>query len=428
MAMIVLQFGVVLLVVMVGFAMSLYTLLRGDNDFTFDATLLLLFKTLLGDVDAFDEFNKDTGNRYAPIGRLLLVLYLVVMTIMLLNLLIAVLTTAYAKVEIKADREFKVSKAKVIDPYRLVVAMDLLPAPLNLVQFAVTLPFILKGRSGKKTEGYRQINQEVGQFLFWLASGPLAVAVGTLIWVASSVVSFSVPARDLVRSIPPLSLVRVSLRTREPLRWIILGLYSLFFSAKEPSHSALPPGIVKGLCLHIGVFIFCALGAPLCLLFLWLRELCLRVLLVLIAPVTTCFARGKRRSEMTTPQPSRRDNTGANVHRILGLAGAGGSNVLKYLEDPISNPEVRPDEVERGTTVEHVKLLRNRLENRFNDRVDRLEKKVNERVDYLEARTNDLFAHVSETNRRTEENVSLILEILQGGQGSFGRRGKLSVG
>ncbi|CAM9510903.1 unnamed protein product [Ascophyllum nodosum] len=68
---------------------------------------------------------------------------------------------------------------------------------------------------------------------------------------------------------------------------------------------------------------------------------------------------------------------------MLEAAGVGASDLHKYLQDPMIDPRVRPDDVERGATVKHMKLLRNRLETTFSDRVDRLEKKFNERVDIL---------------------------------------------
>lgn len=74
---------------------------------------------------------------------MLLVVYLVVMTIILLNLLIAVLSTSHAKVQRNAEREFQVSKARQIRHYQLVVEEDLLPAPFNLAQLRFLLPLVL---------------------------------------------------------------------------------------------------------------------------------------------------------------------------------------------------------------------------------------------------------------------------------------------
>ena len=91
----------------------------------------------------------------------------------------------------------------------------------------------------------------------------------------------------------------------------------------------------------------------------------------------------------------------AKVHNILESTGLEASKLQKYLEDPMTDPVVRPDEVELGATVEHMKLLRNVLEKKISDRVDCLEKKVgdlgeglekkfSDRVDCLEKKVGDL--------------------------------------
>ena len=60
---------------------------------------------MLGETEYFDEFS---GTTYAAVATILLSSYLVILTIMLLNLLVAVLSTAHATVQENADREFKV--------------------------------------------------------------------------------------------------------------------------------------------------------------------------------------------------------------------------------------------------------------------------------------------------------------------------------
>ncbi|CAN0446656.1 unnamed protein product, partial [Ascophyllum nodosum] len=184
MALVLVRFALILLVVILGFAMALFSLLRdADNStFNFGDILLLLFKTLLGDVEAFEEFNDTPGNRYSFAGNLLLVLYLVVMTIMLLNLLIAVLSTAYAKVEMNADKELEVAKVRIVEYYRQIVALDIIPAPFNLVQiFVKLLPFVFMRQPAKRDTICREIGQTVGQVSFWLVLSPVVVIVGTLL-------------------------------------------------------------------------------------------------------------------------------------------------------------------------------------------------------------------------------------------------------
>ena len=331
MVIVIAQFGVVLLIIMAGFAMSLFPLLRSAGNFTFDDTLLLLFKTLLGDVEAFEEFDESAENRYGFIGRLLLAVYLVVMTIMLLNLLVAVLSTAHAKVEMNTDKGIEVSKVRIVEHYRLIVALDILPAPFNLVQFIVTLPFFLTGQL--QSELCQWVLRAVGCVSFWLALSPLAVAAGISLWVASSIYSISVPSRELVRS-APVALMK---------SW---ALYR-----------------------HILVFSFYALGAPSCLLFLWVWEPCMLIL--------GLVGYGGR---STQSNHAKEKEVEANVHSMLEASGVGANDLHNCLRGPLIDSKVRPQEVERSTTDDHMEYLRNRLEKIFNERIYRLEKKLMDRA------------------------------------------------
>ena len=412
MAIVLLQFVVILLVVILGFAMALYPLLRDADTFTFGDILLLLFKTLLGDVEAFEEFGDSARNRYSSIGNVLLVLYLVVMTIMLLNLLIAVLSTAHAKVEMNSDKELEVSKVRVVEHYRLIVALDVLPAPFNLVQFILNLPFNLMRQSGERMKIRRKIDRTVGQVSFWLVLSPIAVTFGTILWVASSVNTLFVPATELVSRVPSASTLKESLSggasSNKGFATILFRLYSLLFPGRESLQSAERLVKSKAIRLRIGVGGFCAMGAPLCLLFLWLREPCLQMFQVithlayLIGGSSSSRPSGGDNVEADVqsastleatgdaPQLSRPDNADAKVHSLLESAGVKASVLQKYTEDPLIDPEVRPGEVELSTTVEHLKLLRNLLEKKVDDLGKDLKKKFSERVDYLDKKVGDL--------------------------------------
>jgi len=145
MATVLMQFGVILVVVMMGFATSFFALFR--DVYSFEETLLNLFKTILGDVELFDELDDISRERYAVVGRLLLVIFVIVVTIMLLNLLIAILSTAHADVHSNTEKEFKVSTARTVEHYRLAVELDLLPAPFNLLQTCCLCRFMQRGDS-----------------------------------------------------------------------------------------------------------------------------------------------------------------------------------------------------------------------------------------------------------------------------------------
>ena len=439
MAMVLVRFALILLVVIMGFAMALFSLLRDAETLIFADILLVLFKTLLGDVDAFDDFNDNAGNRYSFTGNLLLVLYLVVMTIMLLNLLIAVLSTAHVKVEMNADKELEVAKVRVVEHYRLIVALDIIPAPFNLVQiiFMTLLRFVFTHQPAKRDTICREIGQTVGKVSFWLVLSPVVVIFGTLLWVASSVYTLFVPAAELVNRVPSTSTLRDSL-SGGPLSTRFLSLYSLIFPGRESLQSAKHLAKLKAIRLHIGVGGFCAQGAPLCLLFLWLREPCLQVFQF----IARLICRG---GESRPIHPSNEDNVEANeqstsmldakVHSILESKGLEASKLQKYLENPMIDPEVRPDEAELGATVEHMKLLRNVLSGRndslekkvddlgeglekFSDRVDCLEKKMVDLGEGLEKKFSDRVDCVEKKMDDDGENFNSFrddfLEILRG--------------
>lgn len=62
---------------------------------------------MLGETDFFDEFS---GSQFDSVATVLLATYLVILTIMMLNLLVAVLSTAHARVDQNADQEYKVGR------------------------------------------------------------------------------------------------------------------------------------------------------------------------------------------------------------------------------------------------------------------------------------------------------------------------------
>lgn len=140
----------------------------------------------------------------------LLVAYLFIGTIMLLNLLIAILSTSHSMVHDNVKIEFKVSKARIIEQYRLVVDRNLLPAPFNLVQlvadlvkFVVIAPISMVTRSWcsslEQSRGHHanlcsdfnafcpRTALAYGRLIFWAVLGPVAVVTGALLlWTLSS--------------------------------------------------------------------------------------------------------------------------------------------------------------------------------------------------------------------------------------------------
>lgn len=148
---------------------------------TFGETCLVLFKALLGDVDFFDFFS---GGEHDVEATILLVSYLVIISVMLLNLLIAVLSTSHARIQGTQELEHKTSKVRLIEHYRLTVDEHLLPPPFNLAQLVVSAPFALAHRSWGAAACVRA-RELVGLFTFWLVMGSIGLVGGVLLWWAS---------------------------------------------------------------------------------------------------------------------------------------------------------------------------------------------------------------------------------------------------
>ncbi|CAN0027010.1 unnamed protein product [Ectocarpus sp. 12 AP-2014] len=192
-----LKFGFVMAVVMLGFTMAFHVLFR-DFD-SFGESFLELFKAMFGETTFFNAFSGDT---YDAVATILLVVYLSIVTILLLNLLVAILSTSHSKVQKNIDREFKASIARMMDYYQLVVTNDILPAPFNLLQLIVwPIAWCVGGCCGRSTSGsestkltqelkrgreaYERGNKAIGPVVFWMVLGPVAVVGGALLWMGS---------------------------------------------------------------------------------------------------------------------------------------------------------------------------------------------------------------------------------------------------
>lgn len=369
------RFATVLLVVMLGFTLSFHALFRADD--TYGTTCLNLFKAMLGEVGLFDEISGDEyENRYEPVATLLLVVYLVVITIVLLNLLIAVLSTSHTKVDQHADREYKVLKAHLIKHYRFFVREDLLPAPFNLVQ----LPF--RGHDGAK--------RGVGILVFWLIVGPVAVVGGSFLWVVSAFCVY-------------LRLPRVP---ATPLPWMA-SRFVLYVVCCCAHYSP----VVDQLLL----FVWRAVGCPLHLLGWWLTRP--------IAGVGRVLFCGLCGPEIgTADHPKARD--APSVDDILRKKREPLVNeLLQYLENPMSDAKVREDEKTKATTVEHMKLLRNHLEEAIQATDLKMERKVDRTAKALDERLNDKVDNLRNVmDRRLDGIVELIKQQQRASRGRAASR------
>lgn len=318
-----LKFGMVMLVVMLGFVMSFHAIANGSN--SFGETWLDIFKAMLGEVDLFDDF---AGGPYDPAATLLLVVYLLVITVMLLNLLIAVLSTLHGQVAGNAEREYKVTKARLIKYYRQVVKEDLLPVPFNLVQLVASLPFVyFKGEQPASMEAYDHVRRIVGYTSFWLAIGPFAFIVGILLWLVSF---FCSP--------------------------FVLYSHALKKKKSRDNSGRLFVWYTVSMCRII--------VAPFWLFLMWLRG------------PATWFNSLRNASPQAESSPIRKlnslrprafqiDREAKSVDAMLRAAPGSleAEQLRMYLKNPMSDPEVRQDEKKKVATVEHLKLLRDRIDN-----------------------------------------------------------------
>lgn len=137
-----LRFSVFLIVFIASFGASFYILFSdcsGEPNEAYGSlarSTLTMFKAMLGDFD-FDEFASpgdcDRPSWANAAGTGLLVSYLVIMLVLLLNLLIAVLSTRHAEVHANAEKEFHLARAKLIQYSWKAVLYGRQPPPVNLV-------------------------------------------------------------------------------------------------------------------------------------------------------------------------------------------------------------------------------------------------------------------------------------------------------
>ncbi|CAM9209896.1 unnamed protein product [Ectocarpus sp. 6 AP-2014] len=375
------KFGMIMLLVMLGFVTSFYSLYKETT--TYGVVWKAIFRATLGETDYFDDFS---GTTFDGVATALLVVYLVLLTIMMLNLLVAVLSTAHAKVDADAGLEYKVTKARLIQHYVNVVEIDRLPPPLNLCQWIFALPFMvldLCSRSSRRPSTARtnsaadsasnssssssSSNEETkrdsshfdvargcfGRLAFWAMLGPIAVLAGWVLWMIS----------------------------------IVKAPVVVWQTSGDKSRG----GRIARMLL---VIFACAVGAPFWHLVMWVRGGVAGARRTMRALGCCCFCRGgrgggaKRVGERTPtasmtvrgfPATTVAEGAEDDVEKVVPIVlqeadGALSTSELQiFLDDPMSHPAVRRDEETRATTVEHIKLLRNRLEATTKEHMDGLQ-------------------------------------------------------
>lgn len=395
-----------------GFAMSFHALFR--HSCTVDAfrsywsTWIALLRAMLGETKLYDDFtvaaeccqdggqepsdelhcedflmecchNVDSEHFNGLIGKALLAAYNVVMGIILLNLLIAVLSEAYVDVKENIDTESKVSRTLVIRHYVKAVEEDMLPSPLNLVQYSVSILAVgVDFFSGKKGV-FRRAEFFAGLALFWFVSGLFAVCVGSIIWFAS---------------------------------WP-KGVYMFF--ERRSTHSMSGVSVATQLTV-----LACGVTMPLFLVYKWLWGSACGALWRHLAGAWSHDGVSAGYNEIQGASRGHPHDEGiiAKALKCYGTAGQGSSlnvqQLREFLANPMKDPVVQRDEETRETTVEHVKLLRDNLTQMVGDKVGELGAGTAARFENLETSLDERVGALSEKVDRVDDKLSEILRKLNG--------------
>lgn len=154
------RFSAFIVLVMCSFALAFFTLFSecspdesSEEDLaeafrTFESSLITVFEAALGqfEIRDFDEEREDPHDQFCgkppavrDAGIFIMVLYLIVMAILMMNLLIAILTTAHSTMYSNAEKEFQVTRINLIQKSARGVANGRVPPPLNLVAQSLSL-------------------------------------------------------------------------------------------------------------------------------------------------------------------------------------------------------------------------------------------------------------------------------------------------
>lgn len=214
----------------------------------------------------------------------------------------------------------------MIKLYRRVAQKDVLPPPFNLVQLVILLPFLLVDHLCNRRTRY-VIRSCVGACVFWLVSGPFIIALGWVLWVVS---------------IPP-TMIKVWKGSQlSPLARVLACL------PVAPFYLYCTPFILGGFWVQSAIA-----GVP----FLLKSNLCSQHCCVKPGASEPATSDGGR-SQPAPPEVS--------VVKMLKKAkdGFGVWQIWRYLEDPNTpaSPEMRREEQNSQSTVEHVRLLTSRIE------------------------------------------------------------------
>ncbi|CAM9253073.1 unnamed protein product [Sphacelaria rigidula] len=89
------------------------------------------------------------------------------------------------------------------------------------------------------------------------------------------------------------------------------------------------------------------------------------------------------------------------------------NDLHRFLEDPMSDPEVRQDELNRLATVEHIKLLRDRLEAEVKGHVDKKIHAIERKVGRVKTEGDEVSRSMSRKLEKVSEKLEYVSEKLE---------------
>lgn len=342
------RFGIVMLIILLGFAMSLHALFWGSSeDYTYRDAFLDLFRAMLGDLQLLETISEN-NNGQEDVATTLVVVYLVIMTIIMLNLLIAVLSTAHAKVHGNIDMEYRVSSARLMGHYVWAAKQHILPAPFNLVIGAVwCVSYCLRQLCGWDT--YDEVCNFTTKLINLVFFCPVVFAVGSL-------------------------------------AWLVLLPRHLWDKCTSSCGDRGCKARVRKIMLHF------TRDGPLFLGYLWVTRV-----IELLCPIryatyvktkagclqstknsTNTRENGDQGAEGANRATDKNQETVITLAEMLGDScdGVGIENIQDYVENPFKDLKVQRGDSKGEATVEHMKRLGSYLESKMNARAGDLNSKM----------------------------------------------------
>jgi len=239
--------------------------------------VLTLFSASLGDFDlgVFDGRDRHAellSTFEVALGRTLLVTFVLFASVLLLNLLIAMLANSYSEIQQRARLEYQLGWARLVLHHQRMVRQADLPTPLNLVQLA----------AGQLAKGWRCC---CARERFALRSTVLAEALQLLVFW------------------PPLFVVLCAL-------WLLVLPLLLFYACRCAARYAAagfaptPAGIYAAALRLAGAVLVlpaCSVGFFVAQLLLFARAVVVAAASIVLACARRCACRRRRRSSSVLP-------------------------------------------------------------------------------------------------------------------------------